>query len=106
MSDFTAAISAYRNAANPFSVLEKDKSGPEAGEGVGTDFASVLKDAAKMSIGTVKAAEQSSLAAVSGKADIRDVVAAVASAEMTLETVVNVRDKVINAYNEILRMPI
>ncbi|CAA7617513.1 flagellar hook-basal body complex protein FliE [Magnetospirillum sp. SS-4] len=106
MSNFTSAISAYRAAANPLAGLDKDKGGPDAQEGVGTDFASVLKDAAKMAVGTTKAAEQVSLSAIAGKADIRDVVAAVASAETTLETVVNVRDKVINAYNEILRMPI
>ncbi len=106
MSDFTSAISAYRTAANPLSALEKDKGGIDDKESVGTDFATVLKDAAKMSVGTARAAEQASLASIAGKADIRDVVAAVASAELTLETVVNVRDKVINAYNEILRMPI
>ncbi|WP_428846066.1 flagellar hook-basal body complex protein FliE [Magnetospirillum sulfuroxidans] len=72
----------------------------------GSDFASVLKDAAKMSVGALKEAEQQSAAAIAGKADIREVVAAVNNAELTLETVVTVRDKVINAYNEILRMPI
>lgn len=109
MSTITNAISAYRTAANPLSALEKNGSAAEsadAGSATGTDFASVLKDAAKMAIGTAKSAEQSSLAAVAGKADIREVVAAVANAEMTLETVVNVRDKVIGAYQEILRMPI
>ena len=108
MTTITNAISAYRNAANPLAQLEKAGAGNEAENAAdtGTDFASVLKDATKMAIGTAKGAEQASLSAVAGKADIRDVVAAVANAEMTLETVVNVRDKVINAYNEIMRMPI
>ncbi len=44
--------------------------------------------------------------ALSGKADVRDVVAAVNNAELTLQTVVAVRDKVVSAYNEILHMPI
>lgn len=102
------AISAYKTAANPFAGLEKAGGSDQADEagGTGTDFAAVLKDAAKMAIGTAKGAEQASLSAVAGKADIRDVVSAVANAELTLQTVVNVRDKVINAYNEILRMPI
>ncbi len=103
MTRITDAISAYTNAANPLGGADRAAKGDD---GIGTDFASVLKDAAKMAIGTAKGAEQSSLSAVAGKADIREVVAAVANAEMTLETVVNVRDKVINAYNEILRMPI
>jgi len=107
MTSINNAISAYKTAANPFGALEKAAGGSDdAAADTGTDFASVLKDAAKMAIGTAKGAEQASLSAVAGKADIREVVAAVANAEMTLETVVNVRDKVINAYNEILRMPI
>ena len=112
MTTINNAISAYKNAGNPFSELGKIASGAGAedadasGAASSTDFASVLKDAAKTAIGTAKGAEQASLSAVAGKADIREVVAAVANAEMSLETVVNVRDKVINAYNEILRMPI
>ncbi|CAA7624478.1 Flagellar hook-basal body complex protein FliE 1 [Candidatus Terasakiella magnetica] len=108
MTRINDAISAYANAANPFGAISKAASGGGAAEGAetGTDFASVLKDAAKMAVGTVKGAETASMAAISGKADIREVVAAVANAELTLETVVNVRDKVITAYNEILRMPI
>ena len=42
----------------------------------------------------------------SGKADIVDVVSAVNSAELTLDTVVAVRDKVIAAYQSIMQMPI
>ncbi|OAN50231.1 flagellar hook-basal body protein FliE [Paramagnetospirillum marisnigri] len=108
MTNFMNAVSAYRNAANPLAGLEKknEASSGESSTEVGTDFASVLKDAAKVSVGAAKTAEKASLAAVAGKADIREVVAAVANAEMTLDTVVNVRDKVITAYNEILRMPI
>lgn len=42
----------------------------------------------------------------SGAADLTDVVTAVGKAELTLQTVVAVRDKVIQAYQEVLRMPI
>ena len=44
--------------------------------------------------------------AVVGEADLVEVVTAVNSAEMALQTVVTVRDRVISAYQEILRMPI
>ena len=43
---------------------------------------------------------------VQGRADVVDVVTAVAETEVLLETVVTVRDRVIQAYQEILRMPI
>ena len=49
---------------------------------------------------------QLSAAAAAGKANIDQVVIAVAEAESTLNTVVAVRDKVLDAYREILRMPI
>ena len=50
--------------------------------------------------------EAETLKAAAGKADVTDVVTAVAEAEVTLQTVVAVRDRVIQAYQEILRMPI
>jgi flagellar hook-basal body complex protein FliE len=110
MTSFSSAISAYRNAADPLAALTGSSStsseSDTTGADTGTDFASMLKDATRVAVGTAKGAEQASLAAVAGKADIREVVAAVANAELTLETVVNVRDKMINAYNEILRMSI
>jgi flagellar hook-basal body complex protein FliE len=42
----------------------------------------------------------------SGKVELSDLVTAVANAELTLNTVVAVRDKVINAYNDIIKMSI
>ena len=44
--------------------------------------------------------------AVANQADLNDIVTAVNNAEMTLQTVVAIRDRVIQAYQEILRMPI
>ncbi len=41
-----------------------------------------------------------------GKANIVDVVTAVAESEVAINTLVSVRDKVINAYEEIMKMPI
>jgi flagellar hook-basal body complex protein FliE len=108
-------MSTINNAVNAYSALAKAVTAGNGGGmdardmpeiAPGADFANVLKDAAKASIGALKTAEQGSAAAIAGKADIREVVAAVTNAELTLETVVNVRDKVINAYNDIMRMPI
>ena len=55
---------------------------------------------------TLQAGEAATLRAAAGKADITDVVTAVSQAEITLQTVVAVRDRVIQAYQDILRMPI
>ncbi|MGE4280336.1 MAG: flagellar hook-basal body complex protein FliE [Magnetospirillum sp.] len=105
-------MTSIANAVNAYAAFAKLPSaeGMEARDNPtpapGSDFASVLKDAAKVSMGALKEGESQSAAAIAGKADIREVVAAVNNAEMTLETVVAVRDKVINAYKEILQMPI
>lgn len=53
-----------------------------------------------------RAQEQLSIAGLQGQADLAQVSTAVAEAELTLQTVVAVRDKVVDAYKEILRMPI
>ncbi len=44
--------------------------------------------------------------ALVGKADLTDVVTAVSEAETALNAVVAVRDRVISAYQEIIKMPI
>jgi flagellar hook-basal body complex protein FliE len=41
-----------------------------------------------------------------GKANMIDVVTAVAETETTMQTLVSVRDKVIAAYEDVLKMPI
>ena len=54
----------------------------------------------------MKAGEQMSARAVTGEASLPEVVQAVNAAELTLSTVVAVRDRLITAYQEIMRMPI
>ncbi len=103
ITSFTDAIAAYTNAAK--SVTGEPKS-DETGAATGTDFSSLLKDGAKAAIDAGKKSEELSMQAIAGKADISDVVAAVNNAELTLQTVVAVRDKVISAYNQIIQMPI
>ena len=51
-------------------------------------------------------ADNQTFQAVQGKGDVVDIVTAVAESEVALETLVSVRDKVISAYEEIMRMPI
>lgn len=72
----------------------------------GASFADMVKDAVGDSMSTLKASEAASAGAVTGDANLVDVVTAVSAAEVTLQTVVTVRDKMVQAYQEILRMPI
>lgn len=73
---------------------------------IGGDFSSFLNEAAKEAVGTMRAGEAAAAQGAAGKGDIVQVVNAVTAAELTLETVVAVRDRVITAYQDIMRMPI
>lgn len=104
-TSITDALAAYANVAKSVTT-GKPAQADDSAAAPGTDFASLLKDGAKAAIDAGKKSEELSKQAIAGKADIRDVVAAVNNAELTLQTVVAVRDKVISAYNDILHMAI
>ena len=72
----------------------------------GTSFQDILQNAISDVSQASKAAETQMAAHAQGRAELVDVVTAVASAEASLETVMAVRDQVISAYQEIMRMPI
>lgn len=104
----TIAPSAATAAYQALSKLGESAASSTAGanapsaSGFGDFLSSAMKDAA----GTIQHGEQMATQQIAGKADIVDVVSAVNSAELTLNTVVAVRDKVIAAYQTIMQMPI
>ena len=55
---------------------------------------------------TLKTGEDLAKAAMTGGADPHSLVQALAATELAVETAVTVRDKVVEAYQEILRMPV
>lgn len=93
------------NAANLYS-----RTGSLQGPGTGTqddvNFGDVLRQTVSDSIDTMEQGEKASAQAITGEANIVDVVQAVNKAEMTLETVVALRDRMVQAYNDIMSMPI
>ena len=72
----------------------------------GGNFSDFLSGAIKDSISTIRQGETAATQQVQGKANIVDVVQSVNAAELTLDTVVAVRDKVVAAYQSIMNMPI
>jgi flagellar hook-basal body complex protein FliE len=66
----------------------------------------LLEQTMSEAIDASRAGEATATTAVSGRASLQEVVEAVNAAELTLQTVVAVRDRMIAAYQEILRMPI
>lgn len=82
-----------------------------AGLGAGSNgqksnFGALVEQFASQVTQAGQVADAQTAQAVRGKADLVDVVTAVAESEAAIETLVSVRDKVIQAYEEIMRMPI
>ena len=102
---FAAGAYAATQGLSGFGQALKKPPGGAQGAG-GPNFASMLSGAVDGVSQAGKAAESQAMKAVAGKADIVDVVTAVAESEAALETLVAVRDRVIAAYEEIMRMPI
>lgn len=72
----------------------------------GENFGAMLKDAMTSVNQAARASDNQAHALATGKANVVDVVTAVAESEVAVETLVAVRDRVIAAYEEIMRMPI
>ncbi|MBL12972.1 MAG: Flagellar hook-basal body complex protein FliE [Alphaproteobacteria bacterium MarineAlpha3_Bin7] len=100
-----SAIKAYNQIIDNLKNTPEGKSSSNVSP-KSTDFSQMVKDFAEKAVETGKKSETQSIAAAAGKADLNSVVVAVAEAELTLNTVVAVRNKVIESYREILRMPI
>lgn len=97
-----AAINAYAQAAKSAAM----GSGGDAAAAPGSSFGDLLSGVMKDAANAGRAAEAKATSVAQGKGELVDVVTAVNAAEMTLETVVAIRDKVIAAYQDIMRMPI
>jgi flagellar hook-basal body complex protein FliE len=101
MATIANAITAYANAGK---ITATPSLAPAASSGTG--FADILKSAAGDALGALKSGEAESLKAITGKADLTAVTQAVGNAEVALQAVVAVRDRVIQAYQDISKMPI
>lgn len=69
-------------------------------------FGSMIQSVVNEAATSLRTAEAESAKQVAGKGDIIDVVTAIGAAEAALDTVVAVRDRVVSAYSEIMRMQI
>jgi len=72
------------------------------GQEIGQSFQQVAQNFAN----TLGEGEQQALSAMTGGADPHALVQALTQAELAVETAVTVRNKVVEAYQEILRMPV
>ena len=95
----TQAISAYQNVDGGQSPTPKSRGG--------SDLASLLSRSLGSAVQTGQQAETQAASAVSGgNTDLIQVVTAVSRAELALQTTTVVRDRVLQAYQDIIKMPI
>ncbi len=99
-----AVASAYATAQRLTSPVREAM--PSEGAGESSGFADLVRQAVGTVTETGRTADAQTFEAAVGKSDMVDVVTAVAESEAALETLVAVRDRVIAAYEEIMRMPI
>ncbi len=104
--DPASAAAAYANASRQGAASGAPSPASGASEALqGPSFADFVQGAMQDAVATGHQAESAALNMATGNGDIVDVVTAISAAEMTIETVVAVRDKMVSAYQEIMRMP-
>ncbi len=101
--DFNSAVGAYDKALR--SGLEPGVAKPD-NKAEGVNFSEMLKDASQNLTDKLNETERQTIKAASGTASVDEVIVAVTQAEMTLKTGIAVRNKAIEAYQAIIRMPI
>ena len=97
--DSLMASQVYGQAQNALKTKPQD---PEAAAG----FADALEAALSEMRRSLQTGEKAAVDAMAGQGDVQSLAEALTATEMALETAVTVRDRVVEAYQEILRMPI
>ena len=100
----TSVNAAYQAAQRIAAASAPD--GVTAGGATTHGFETALADALHNAVDTMRAGETASAQGATGQGDLVGIVNAVTAAELTLETVVAIRDRVIAAYQDIMKMPI
>jgi flagellar hook-basal body complex protein FliE len=101
-------LQAYQNAGagTPASGITSGISSGIDVTGGGEAFSNLLGRAMEGAISSGKQADAQAAQAISGHGDLTQVVTAVSQAELALQTSVAVRDRVLQAYQDIIKMPI
>jgi flagellar hook-basal body complex protein FliE len=88
-------------AANAYAKVDRGDTG-----GAGGSFGSVLQNALNGAIETGHTAETDAMQAISGQGNLTDVVTALSRVQLALQTTTAIRDRVVSAYQDIMKMPI
>jgi flagellar hook-basal body complex protein FliE len=102
MASPTVAANAYASLAR---LVDPGVAG-KASDAGGPSFGDLVKEAIGNVMDGGRKADAQTVAVASGKANVMDVVTAVAETDVKVSTLVSVRDKVIQSYEDIMKMAI
>jgi flagellar hook-basal body complex protein FliE len=103
---FNAVAAAYNNASRLIADKNTSTLGGAGEKANSQDFAKLIAQGLQGVMDAGQTSDRLSMDLVNGKANVVDVVTAISQTELAMESMVAVRDKVISAYEEIMRMPI
>jgi flagellar hook-basal body complex protein FliE len=95
----SGAANAYANVARGGAASGDVASG-------GTSFGNTLQHVLESAVQTGHTADTQAMQAIAGQGNLTEVVTALSRAELTLQTATAVRDRVVQAYQDIMKMPI
>ncbi len=100
------SLSAITSALQAYSGFNGAQSPAGDVAGGADSFSGVLGRALEGAVSSGKQADAQAAQAISGHGDLTQVVTAVSQAELALQTTVAMRDRVLQAYQDIIKMPI
>ena len=103
MSTIPTIVVTPSAAADAYSRVD---SGGVAGSPASGDFGATLQRAMQGAVDNLHAGEAKATEALTGGGNLTDVVTALSRAQLTLQTATAVRDRVVQAYQDIIKMPI
>jgi len=106
MASPTVAANAYASLARIMDSAGAAGGSGKTADGGGLSFGAVLKEALGGVVDAGRKSDAQTIAMAQGKANVMDVVTAVAETDVAVSTLVSVRDRVIQSYEDIMRMPI
>jgi flagellar hook-basal body complex protein FliE len=107
MASPSVAANAYASLARIMDSAGSAGSGiGKASDGSGPSFGALVKDALGSVMDAGRKSDAQTVAMANGKSNVMDVVTAVAETDVAVSTLVSVRDRVIQSYEDIMKMAI
>jgi len=100
------AMNAYGQIQQSLQAASGEANTDASTEGSMGSFSSALSGALQNAVQTGKVAESQTASGLSGRGDMTEIATSVAEAKLTLQTVTAVRDRFVQAYQDVMKMSI